>query len=134
MANVRLYSLAEARALLPRVLPVLEAIRTTFLELRALNAAIAAEQRGATGDGALLADPWGHDGGENRVERLGEHLREEIGHLDAWGIELKDPERGLIDFCHQREGEVVYLCYLLGEPDIDYWHSTSAGFAGRQHL
>lgn len=134
MANVRFYSLAEARALLPRVIPILEATRAAFLELRALNAAIAAHQRGATGDGALLADPWSESGGANRVEELGQQLREQVGRLAAWGIELKDPERGLIDFNHERDGERVYLCYMLGESDISYWHTLAAGFAGRQPL
>jgi hypothetical protein len=134
MSSARLYSVVEARALLPQVIPVLESIRATFVELRAVNATISAEQRGATGDGALLADPWSHDGGRNRAEALVKELRDAFGRLDAWGIELKDPERGLIDFRHQRESEVVYLCYLLGESDIGYWHTQSAGFAGRQRL
>ncbi len=131
---MRLYSLADARALLPQVIPVLEEIRACFLELRALNAAVATEQRGASGDGALLANPWEKEAGENRVEKLGQQLRSGVARLDAWGIELKDPERGLIDFYHRREGEVVYLCYMLGEAGIDHWHSTSAGFAGRRRL
>jgi hypothetical protein len=42
---------------------------------------------------------------------------------------LKDPERGLIDFYSEREGRVVYLCYLLGEPDLLYWHDLDTGFA-----
>ena len=47
---------------------------------------------------------------------------------------MKDPERGLIDFYHERDGQVVYLCWQLGEPDIEWWHDTEAGFAGRQPL
>ena len=134
MADGRLYTLAGALALLPQVIPVLEEIRSTFVELRALNAAISSQQRGATGDGALLADPWSGEGDENRVQKLSEQLRRAVRRLDEWGIELKDPERGLIDFRHRRDGEVVYLCYMLGEAGIGFWHTTSAGFAGRAPL
>lgn len=133
MASVRLYSLEEARAALSPVVPLLEEIRGKFLEVRALNATIGTAQRGATGDGALVADPW-EGGGENRLETLGGQLRAAVARLDALGIELKDPERGLIDFYHRRGGDVVFLCYMLGEPDIGYWHTTAAGFAGRQRL
>lgn len=119
--------------MLPQVVPVLEAIREAFLELRALQATIAAGERGATGDGAALADPWEGSGG-NRLEVLGAQLRGAVMRLDAWGIELKDPERGLIDFHHRRDGQVVDLCYMLGEDDIAYWHPISTGFAGRQPI
>ena len=40
----------------------------------------------------------------------------------------------LIDFRHERAGEVVYLCFLLGEGSLAYWHTTDGGFAGRQPL
>ena len=50
------------------------------------------------------------------------------------GILIKDPRQGLFDFPYEREGELVNLCWLAGEPDIDYWHTLDSGFAGRQHL
>ena len=131
---MRFYTEAEARALLPAVIPVIEKLRTSFVELRALQATIAAESRGATGDGNLLADPWADEGGDNRVERLNRDLRSAAGHLSELGIEVKDPEKGLVDFYHQRDGRVVYLCYILGETDIGFWHELQAGFAGRQPL
>ena len=48
------------------------------------------------------------------------------------GIILKDLERGLVDFPTLREGREVYLCWLLGESSIQFWHEIDAGFAGRQ--
>jgi hypothetical protein len=32
------------------------------------------------------------------------------------------------------DGRVVYLCWKLGEPEVQYWHDLDAGFAGRQSL
>jgi len=132
---MRLYTVAEARALLPRVVPVVQQLREAFLELRALQAAIEVHSRGASGDGNLLVDPWAASEGENRVETLNRQLRQAASQLAQWGIEVKDPERGLIDFYHQRpDGELVYLCYELGEDDILYWHGLSDGYAGRKPL
>jgi hypothetical protein len=65
---------------------------------------------------------------------LNRQLQRAAAQLDRWGIEIKDPERGLIDFFHERDGRTVYLCYLLGEANIEFWHELSAGFAGRQRL
>lgn len=133
--TARLYTVAEARALLSEVIPVLERMRSTTQRIRALEAAVAVDARGATGDGNLLTTPWEHtEGGENLADLLARQLRGAVGQLAIWGIEIKDPQKGLIDFRHQRNGEVVYLCYQLGETDIEYWHTISSGFAGRQKL
>lgn len=51
----------------------------------------------------------------------------------GWWIE-KDPARGLVDFHHERGGEVVFLCYELAEADIVSWHPIEAGYAGRRPL
>ena len=130
---VRLYTLDEAQAILPAVLPVLERLRKAFTELRTLQASVEASRRGSAADGALTADPWS-PGGENRMEQLNARVRAEASRLDAWGIEVKDPATGLIDFRSRRNGAVVYLCYRLGEPAIAYWHALDAGFAGRRPL
>jgi hypothetical protein len=51
------------------------------------------------------------------------------------GVIIKDIGSGLIDFPHIRtNGEEVYLCYLFGEVDINYWHTLSGGFKGRRSL
>lgn len=130
----RLYSEAEARAILPEIIPVLQRLRDCFVALRALQAQVQTESRGASGDGHLLADPWAANEGENRAEALTHDLQAAAARLEQLGIELKDPEKGLIDFYHERDGAVVYLCYMLGEPDIQFWHDLQSGFAGRQPL
>ena len=38
------------------------------------------------------------------------------------------------DFYHERDGELVFLCFKLGESDITHWHSLAGGFAGREPL
>ncbi len=131
---MRHYTLDEAQALLPAVIPVLERLREAFVRLRVLNAAVAAEARGASGDGNLLTPAFAGGKTEDRVTALRTQMRDAVLKLERWSIEVKDPERGLIDFRTMREGEVVYLCYLLGEPAIEWWHGLDAGFAGRQRL
>jgi len=130
---MRLYTVEEARAALPEVIPIVKRIRETFLKLRAIQAAVASASRVAEADGALTANPW-DSGSDNRLERLNRRLRADAARLDRLGIELKDPEIGLIDFFSEREGRVVYLCFKLGEESIQYWHTLEGGYAGRQPL
>jgi len=131
---VKLYSLDEASLLLPEVIRVLDSLRDAYVELRGLRAMTVAHARGASGDGNLLADPWEEPAGEDSAGAAAEALQAAARQLEDWGIEVKDPEKGLIDFFHLREGRTVYLCYCLGEPGIGYWHELDAGFAGRQPL
>ncbi|MEO8539587.1 MAG: DUF2203 domain-containing protein [bacterium] len=130
---MRLYSVDEARGLLNEVVPVLAGLREAFIEMRALRASVATQSRGASGDGHLVADPWSDDG-ENRVEELNAQMQRAASALDRWGIEVKDPETGLVDFFHHRDGRTVYLCFHLGETTIEFWHELSTGFAGRLPL
>jgi len=57
-----------------------------------------------------------------------------VSELTSLGIELKDPEVGLIDFRALMDGREVYLCWLMGEDEISHWHELDAGFQGRQSL
>jgi hypothetical protein len=129
----RLFTLEEARALLPTAIPILERLRQAYLELRAIEAARAAAARGATADGHDLASPFSNDDTDPAAP-LRLTIRTALDQLRDLGIELKDPVRGLIDFLHRRDGRIVYLCYCLGEPTIAYWHDLDAGFAGRRPL
>jgi Uncharacterized conserved protein (DUF2203) len=61
-------------------------------------------------------------------------LSRAIGELQALDIVIRDIDRGLVDFPSIREGEEVYLCWLLDEKEIGYWHEPEAGFAGRKPL
>ena len=54
--------------------------------------------------------------------------------IDAAGAEIKSLEEGLLDFPSRREGELVLLCWKLGEEEIEYWHGIDEGFAGRKPL
>ena len=98
------FTRAQAEALLPQVRPLLEDL-----------------QRRATAYRRRPTDP---------VAREIEALLREIAEL---GVEVKDPNDGLIDFRAERRGREIYLCWKLGEGDrIAFWHDLDTGFAGRK--
>jgi len=67
---------------------------------------------------------------ERDQERLADYAQE----LADLGVELKDCDTGLVDFPSRLDGREVYLCWRLGEPEVEHWHELHAGFAGRKKL
>jgi hypothetical protein len=70
----------------------------------------------------------------DRLQKLHESLRETLGELADLGIQVKDVDRGLIDFPAVIDGQDALLCWQLGEPRIAHWHTPEDGFAGRRPL
>ena len=60
--------------------------------------------------------------------------RESIAEIDAIGVQVKDLDGGLIDFPCRLDDQVVLLCWRMGEPAIEHWHTVDEGFQGRQPL
>ena len=50
------------------------------------------------------------------------------------GITLREIETGLIDFPALASGRQIWLCWRLGEDDVEWWHELDDGFAGRRAL
>lgn len=73
--------------------------------------------------------------GDGRFPPEMETLVEIVQQFDKRGIVVKEINLGLIDFPHIRKnGEEVYLCWKLGEDDIEYWHRILDGYAGRKAI
>jgi hypothetical protein len=64
-----------------------------------------------------------------------ERLIDVIKIIASFGVMIKNIDNALLDFPHIREnGEEVYLCWLNGEKDIQYWHNIQDGFQGRKNI
>ena len=61
-------------------------------------------------------------------------LQRALGELEALGVVMKDAQQGLVDFPSYRDGELVELCWKMGEDRIAHWHRIGEGFAGRKPL
>src|SRR6184192_3553208 len=109
----KFYSVEEANALVSTLKPLLERIRATQ-EALAKDKTVAAVREKASHNGGGL--PGRH------LSELQRTLERDTRQLQDWGIVLRDPSIGLIDFLHQREGETVCLCWKLGESRVEWWH------------
>jgi hypothetical protein len=61
-----------------------------------------------------------------------ERVRESIAEIDSIGVQVKDLESGLLDFPCRVDDQVVLLCWRMGEPAIEHWHTVETGFKDRQ--
>lgn len=124
---VRLFTRAEATELLPW-------LRGRLRELRDLKHAMdEALRRLSTMTPAMRSNGSALEGArlEEQADRLAAGMRSIIGEITSAGIEIKDIERGLVDFPALRAERVIYLCWMMDEEIIAYWHEVDAGFAGR---
>ena len=69
-----------------------------------------------------------------RREQAAERLKRSVETLNEVGCVIKDLDVGLVDFPALHRGEEVYLCWKVGERDIEFWHGMDEGFAGRKPI
>jgi hypothetical protein len=130
----KLFTVAQANASLPLVGAIARDIATLANDLRErhdrLDRAKMPESKGMMSAAHSEELKQAEDDFERQQERLVEYVEE----LKRLGVELKDYYTGLVDFPCWLENRVVYLCWRLGEPEVAFWHETSAGFGGRQSI
>lgn len=121
------FTVTEARAEIP-------ALKRSFQELHDLRDAI--KVGAPRHDEARKAGEGNGGGGEDAGAYMVANVRfqEIVRQISDRGIQVKDLERGLVDFPHLRDGQEVFLCWHLGEETISYWHEIEAGYAGRKLL
>jgi len=129
---MKTFTLDEAQSLLP----VLEALLK-----RALESKQAAEK--VESDLSALSQRIYLSGGMHinvgavskqraEIESHTQRMRETLAEIDTIGVQVKDLETGLLDFPFRLDEEIVLLCWRLGEPAIEHWHTVDSGFQGRQ--
>jgi hypothetical protein len=121
--EIRTFSLAEANRALALVRPIVTEISEAFRRMKPLRAKLEESESAGFGEGPVDV--------RDEYERCVDRLRALIEELDGVGVQLKDPERGLIDFPALHEGRLILLCWHLGEPGVAYWHELDGGYAGR---
>jgi hypothetical protein len=119
------YTRDEARALLPQIrewLAQLVQLRHRMAKLDQRMSKWLEEGRDVGGDTA------------NELARLFAQSKRVLNEFNRREIQVKDLDRGLIDFPAIIGGREVFLCWEQDEEDVEYWHDLDAGYAGRERL
>jgi hypothetical protein len=128
----RYFTLAEANSLLPRLRQWLTRMQAKKRRLDQVQEKLVELAIKAAGNGRLVEKEL--NAVEQEAERLAREVDKWVERISALGCEVKDVERGLVDFLARREGREVYLCWQLGEEEVAFWHELQGGFASRQPL
>ncbi len=119
------YTRDEARALLPQVrqwLARLGELRDKFGKCETRIAALLASGCDVGGDSA------------NNWVKAFLQMKAVLNEFRKREIQIKNLDRGLIDFPAVLAGKEVFLCWEQDEDDIEYWHDLDTGYAGRERL
>jgi hypothetical protein len=120
---IRRFTLAQANSTLPLVKRIVaDVVR------------LAAEAAGLRKQVEQTTDAKKQASYQKELDERGTRMHQVVEELTVIGVELKDPNIGLIDFIGRHQGRDVYLCWKLGEESITHWHDLQAGFAGRQPI
>lgn len=124
--EVRVFTLSEARSLIPKLRKLLSRVTTerdVLLDMRVeIDLARAKSEFGG-------GSPFGPRYLKHMI-----HFSEAVQEIEYLGVHIKDFRMGLVDFPYEHEGRIVYLCWKPDEDEIGWWHETDSNFAGRQPL
>jgi hypothetical protein len=134
MMSDRTFTLDEAQMLLP----VLESLLKQAIQGKKLIEEVDAEVQEVAHriflNGGTLVNVVHLAARKASREKAIQRVKDAIAEIDATGVQVKDIDVGLLDFPCKVEGEIVLLCWKLGETKIAFWHETTSGFSGRKPI
>jgi hypothetical protein len=119
------YTREEARDLLPQLRQWLQRIAQLRADLDKYERRLSGLMSPGCDLGGELVNTW--------VKTLA-HLEEVLLEFQRREIQVKDIDRGLLDFPAILGEKEVFLCWEQDEEDVEFWHDLDSGFAGRERL
>ncbi|MGA2696839.1 MAG: DUF2203 domain-containing protein [Terriglobales bacterium] len=130
----RTFTLDEAQSLLP----VLESLLRTSIEGKKLIETVDEEFQDLAHRvflrGGLSVNIVQVARRKAERERAILKTKDAMAEIDSIGVQVKDLDIGLLDFPCEVDGQIILLCWKLGEQGITHWHGTDEGFAGRKPI
>jgi hypothetical protein len=128
----RTFTLEEAQSLLP----VLESLLRNAIGGKKLMEEVEGEMQELTHrifiNGGTHVDVVAVARRKAERGKAEQRAKEALAEIDSIGVQVKDIDIGLLDFPCDVNGEIVLLCWKMGEKSITHWHGTTEGFAGRK--
>ncbi|MFL5679933.1 MAG: DUF2203 domain-containing protein [Chloroflexota bacterium] len=144
----RFYDVDRANARVPELREILELLREQLAELTRLRDLVL-ERQSAVEAGAESSSRSSRSADDDdqddepddelrlirlRMQGLIDQMQAGVARIDALGITLRDIPTGLIDFPALASGRQIWLCWRLGEEEVDWWHEVNTGFSDRRPL
>jgi hypothetical protein len=131
---MRTFTVREAQSMLP----ILESLLRKSIESKALIEQVDQEFNELSEriflNGGTLVNVRACMARKAQRERAIQIAKDTLSEINAIGVQVKDLDIGLLDFPCRVDGEIVLLCWRMGEPTISHWHGTEEGYAGRRPI
>jgi hypothetical protein len=132
--RLRTYTVEEANQELPRVRRIVEQIAELSALLPELEDQARIAEYESKRERASAVERERLQQARDAASGAELELLKAVASLNGLGIQLKGPLEGLIDFPSYRDGELIELCWKIGEEKVEHWHRVGEGFAGRKRL
>ncbi len=120
------------------MLPILESLLRKSIEAKALIEQVELESNELSErvflNGGTLVNVRACIARKAQREKAIQVAKDTLSEINAIGVQVKDLDIGLLDFPCRMDGEIVLLCWRMGEPTISHWHGTEEGYAGRRPI
>src|SRR5579863_1394209 len=130
----RTFTLEESQMLLP----VLESLLRSAIDGKKLIEEVEAEMQELSHriflNGGTHVDVVAVARRKAERAKAEQRAKDALAEIDFIGVQVKDLDIGLLDFPCEVDGQIILLCWKLGEKSITHWHATSEGFAGRKPI
>jgi hypothetical protein len=128
----RTFTLDEAQSLLP----VLESLLRTAIHSKKLMEEVEGQMQALNQriflNGGTHVDVIPIARRKAERAKAEQRAKDALAEIDSIGVQVKDLDIGLLDFPCLVDGQIILLCWKLGEKSITHWHGTQEGFAGRK--
>ncbi|MCS5648137.1 MAG: DUF2203 domain-containing protein [Dehalococcoidia bacterium] len=129
----RLFTVEEANGLLNTISPILDKLSERSVKQEMLEEQLEEIMEEVKDDYRTALRPgW---------EELQVELEENINHINnlnvelgKLGVEIDDPNLGVVNFSSLRGIETVFLSYRLGEETVNHWHHLDEDFDCRRQM
>lgn len=130
----RYFTLEQAHTLLPVLESLLRRAMEAKRQIEVIEAQFQKLNRRVfmSGGSELNIAKWAKRRAES--DKAVQHVKDIMAEIESTGAQVKDLDVGLLDFPCNVDGEVILLCWKLGEPKITHWHGLEEGFAGRKPI
>jgi hypothetical protein len=130
----KIFTVSEAQTLLPVLEALLRGAQKSYNRANELDAEMQALNSRIFLSGGMHVDVVAAARRRAEREKAAQSTKEALDEMESIGVQVQSLEEGLLDFPCQLGGEMVLLCWKIGESGIGHWHGLDDGFEARRPL
>ncbi len=128
------FTVSEAQTLLPVLESLLRGAQKTALRVAELDLEMQQLNQRIFLSGGMHVDVVAAARRRGEREKSVQLTKETLAEIDSIGVQVQSLEDGILDFPCLLGGELVLLCWQMGETTIAHWHALEDEATSRRPL